>query len=266
MQSMPAPPAGGGGQGLFSRCWWATCEKHQCAKPLAFCWCCGALHVCTGNLCRAAKAPANVQKQGHALKFVPTVPTAEKPVGTRRAFIHAVFPLFPVFPLKNTMVEAKAVARLRTVPVHVSRKCASVCADRAKGRLSPWVGGGQKFEMHRPETDRIGRFLCAQVLGGGGTPSLLGWGGVWSTAQAWHQSGIFEACVYPLVGAMYPHFSKMHPQMYPHVPPDSCTLKRTHADKSQPLPIGEKKKAARLWNHAALSVAGPHPNSAPEPA
>ena len=50
--------------------------------------------------------------------------------------------------------------------------------------------------------------------------------------------GFARECAYliggPLVMAesggirvMYPHFFKMHPQMYPRVPPDSGTLRRT---------------------------------------
>ena len=53
---------------------------------------------------------------------------------------------------------------------------------------------------------------------------------------------------------MYPRIPKMHPQMYPHVPPDSGTLRRTFAHWSKPLLIGKKKKAGSLWKLPALSV------------
>ena len=51
--------------------------------------------------------------------------------------------------------------------------------------------------------------------------------------------------------------------MCPHMPPDSGTLLRTFAHLPKSLPIGKKKKAARLWNHAALSVV---PGAGIEPA
>jgi hypothetical protein len=68
----------------------------------------------------------------------------------------------------------------------------------------PWglmrrAGGRGKFGAHMPETDRFPKFLCARVLGGG---------------------------VYV---PMYPHFSKRYPHLYPHIPPDSGTLRRTFA-------------------------------------
>ena len=69
----------------------------------------------------------------------------------------------------------------------------------------PWglmcgAGGGRgKFGAHMPETDRFGFFMRARVLGGG---------------------------VYV---PMYPHFSKRYPHLYPHLPPDSGTLRRTFA-------------------------------------
>ena len=47
----------------------------------------------------------------------------------------------------------------------------------------------------------------------------------------WHAQG-WRGRVAGSVGVqnpMYPHFSEMHPQMYPHVPPDSGTLRRTFA-------------------------------------
>ena len=241
MQSMPAPPAGGGGQGFFSRCGWLTCKKHQCAKPLAFCWCFGALPICTHKLREAVKTPANVQKQGRALKFVLTVPTAKKPVGTRRAFIHAVFPPFPPFPRKNTMAEGKAVARLRTVPVHESRKCASACASGGPGAIKNWgsprpktaasyplatpgkmvEGGLRKFGTPKPETDRLGRFLCAQVLGGGGTSWRRGGVDAWRACEAGTGRVASGRFLYPRAGECTPNFRKYTPKCtptYPRIP------------------------------------------------
>ena len=31
-----------------------------------------------------------------------------------------------------------------------------------------------------------------------------------------------------VAGAMYPHFSKKYPHLYPHIPPDACALMRTY--------------------------------------
>ena len=84
-----------------------------------------------------------------------------------------------------------------------------------------------------PETDRFPKFLCARVLGGG---------------------------VYV---PMYPHFSKRDPHLYPHLPPDFGTLRRTFAHSSKPLPIGKKKKAGSSWKLPALSVV---PGAGIEPA
>jgi len=36
-----------------------------------------------------------------------------------------------------------------------------------------------------------------------------------------------RATAYPLNVVMYPHFLKMHPHLYPHVPPEPVTLPRT---------------------------------------
>jgi len=51
---------------------------------------------------------------------------------------------------------------------------------------------------------------------------------------------------------MYPQIAEIYPLLYPHIPPDARTLLRTLMHQSKPLPIGKKKKAARLWNCAAF--------------
>ena len=62
---------------------------------------------------------------------------------------------------------------------------------------------------------------------------------------------------------MYPHFPKMHPQMYPRIPPDSGTLRRTLTHYTKPGPIGEKKKAGSYWKLPALTLV---PEAGIEPA
>ena len=62
---------------------------------------------------------------------------------------------------------------------------------------------------------------------------------------------------------MCPQILKMCPQMCPQKGPDSPALPRTLSDDEQRVFRGKKKKAARFWNCAALSVV---PGAGIEPA
>ena len=89
-------------------------------------------------------------------------------------------------------------------------------------------GVGKKFGAPTLLTDRPISFLCAQVLGGGGTSYRLLRLVLWSRCRTWNLRGVSGLLVPPVIGHVPPLFQNAPPNV-PHVPPDSGTLRRTFA-------------------------------------
>ena len=117
--------------------------------------------------------------------FVPVVPVTEDRLRTRKPSIHAVVPVSSVVPVKMSIPRSQSLpnvpggltwhgglSRYSGRGRHAGEFVGAAGLDcrLSLGGLCPArVGWHQKSRAYRTETDRLTRFLRAQVMGGGGS-------------------------------------------------------------------------------------------------